>query len=131
VTVSGAFAQARRRLEPGIELSGEDFAFLRGPLPGAPDLFPSTADAIEGRVLRRALEAGEALRTTMLVTPHTLRRGDLVELQVRSRSVLLHAPGRAEQSGSTGDEIRCRNLETGQPLRAKIVDANHVEVILP
>jgi flagella basal body P-ring formation protein FlgA len=65
----------------------------------------------------------------MLEAAQTVKRGALVELQLRSRAVVLRAPARAEQSGATGEVIRCRNLESGAVVQAVILDSRRAEVI--
>lgn len=129
VSILGISATAKDSIPAGTELSPQDFVFQQGPLPGPPDRFLLRPGDIEGKELKLQLKPGDTLETRMLMDSETVRRGDLIQLELRSGGVLLRAPGRAEQSGSMGDPITCRNLESGRRVRAKIVDSKSAEVI--
>ena len=128
VAVMGPYAVARESLEAGTTLQPEDFAFQTGPLPGDPKKYVTTPQQVMGMTLKYPLMEGEALLRGALAKHRTVRRGDLLELQLRSRAIRLRVPGRAEQSGSVGETITCRNLESGQRVSAVIVDSKHAEV---
>ena len=66
----------------------------------------------------------------MLLDTPLVRRGDLIELALRSKSIRLRVPARAEEAGSLGDRIACRNLESGRRVVATIVDQKRAEVTL-
>lgn len=128
VSVLGSYAVASEALAARTRLSPGDLAFHNGPLPGAPDRFLLTREEIKGMSLKHPLKAGEPLRRSSLIKIPIVRRGDLLELQLQSGSILLRVPGRAEQSGSEGDTITCSNLESGKKVSARILDAKHAEV---
>ncbi len=127
--VRGSYAVARETIGARSEISAQDFVFEDGLLPGDPEEYLVTPEDVEAKQLRQTLKAGEPLEQRMLEAAQTVKRGDLIELQLRSRAIVLRAPARAEQSGATGELIRCRNLESGAIVQATIVDARRAEVI--
>ena len=128
VAVVGTYAVAGESLPAGETLKPEDFVFQTGPLPGNPKMYAMTTQQVMGMTLKQPLKEGEPLSLRTLARHRTVRRGDLLELRLRSRAIQLRVPGRAEQSGSVGETITCRNLETGQRISAVIVDSKHAEV---
>jgi flagella basal body P-ring formation protein FlgA len=127
--VRGSYAVAREAIDARAEISAADFVFEQGPLPGDPEEFLVTAEDLDAKQLKQSLKAGQPLERRMLEAAQTVKRGALVELQLRSRAVVLRAPARAEQSGATGEVIRCRNLESGAVVQAVILDSRRAEVI--
>ena len=66
----------------------------------------------------------------MLLDTPLVQRGDLIELAWKSKSIRRRVPARAEEAGSLGDRITCRNLESGRRVVATIVDQKRAEVTL-
>ena len=128
--MTGTQAVAVTDLKPGTELETSDFRFEEGPLMGPPDRYLLTEQEIQDKRLKVHLREGEVLEQRMLQKIETVRRGDLIQIRVRSGSVQLQAPARAEQSGSIGDPILCRNLDSGRKVTATIVSSKFAEVNL-
>jgi flagella basal body P-ring formation protein FlgA len=127
--VRGSYAIAREDLEARTELSAGDFTFEEGFLPGDPSEYALLPEEVKGKQLRQAIKAGETLEKRMLEPALAVKRGDLIELQLRTPAVVLRTAARAEQSGVTGEVIRCRNLQSGATVQARIVDSRQAEVI--
>lgn len=127
--VRGPYAVAREPLEARTEISPHDFELREGLLPGDPEEFLIHGEDLDGKQLKQNLKAGQPLERRMIETAQTVKRGDLIELQLRSRSIMLRTPARAEQSGAAGDTIRCRNLESGVSVPAVITGSRQAEVI--
>ncbi|MEX2301165.1 MAG: flagellar basal body P-ring formation chaperone FlgA [Bryobacterales bacterium] len=127
--VRGSYAVAREALEARSEISSNDFELIEGLLPGDPREFLMNAEDLDGKQLKQSLKAGQPLERRMIEVAQTVKRGDLIELQLRSRAIVLRTPARAEQSGATGDTIRCRNLESGVSVPAVITGSRQAEVI--
>jgi flagella basal body P-ring formation protein FlgA len=64
----------------------------------------------------------------VLVKAQTVRRGDLIHLEVIAGAIRLQVPARAEQAGSIGDLIVCRNLDSGRRISAKLVTPKIAQV---
>ena len=69
-----------------------------------------------------------SLPADWLTKNRAVRRGDLLELQLRSGLILLRVPGRAEEAAAVGEVISCRNLESGSRVMARVLDSKHAEV---
>ncbi len=128
ISIVGRYAVAREKLDAKVPLSPEDFEFREGPLPGNPEKFLISREAVDGMSLRYSLNRGDALTTDLLVKHRAVRRGDLIELQLRSGLIMLRVPGRAEEAAAVGDVIACRNLESGSRVSARVLDSKHAEV---
>ncbi len=128
ISIVGRYAIAREKLHAKVPLRSEDFEFREGPLPGNPEKFLISHEAVDGMSLKYSLNRGDALRTDLLVKNRAVRRGDLIELQLRSGLIMLRVPGRAEEAAAVGDVIACRNLESGSRVSARVLDSNHAEV---
>jgi len=129
VRVRGSFAEARADLPARTRLAAGDFVFREGPLPGDPEEYLLTPQEVHGKQLRYSLRQGDLLRGSQLEQLQVVRRGDLIELRLRTGAVLLRVGGRAEEPGGVGDEIRIKNLESGQQVRARIIDSQKAEVL--
>ena len=130
VSVMGTQAVALKDLPTGTELEPSDFRFYEGPLEGPPERYLFTEQDIEDKKLKVYLREGEVLERRMLQKVEAVRRGDLIQIRVRSGLIQLQAPARAEQSGSIGDRILCRNLDSGRKIAATIVSSKFAEVNL-
>ena len=128
VSILGSYATARHAIPAKNKVGADDFVFREGILPGNPDKYLVLPEYVEGKTLKSSLKSGEALSRAMLRDTPLVRRGDLIELALRSKSIRLRAPARAEESGSLGDRIACRNLESGRRVVATIVDQKRAEV---
>jgi flagella basal body P-ring formation protein FlgA len=131
VTVQGQYAVAKRGLPAGTELRPDDLRFEQGPLPGAPERFAVSPPDVNGMELRGSLPAGRPLDRRLLVAAKTIKRGDLIQIRMRSGAVVLQTPAQAEESGSVGAQIRCRNLDSGRRIVARVVSQKIVEVSVP
>ena len=127
--VRGVHAVAREEMQARTEITAGDFAFREGFLPGDPEEYLTTNEQLEGMQMKQDIKTGEALEKRMLAPALTVKRGELIELHFRSRAVVLRTPARAEQSGATGEVIRCRNLQSGSTVQARILDARQAEVV--
>jgi flagella basal body P-ring formation protein FlgA len=75
---------------------------------------------VEGRMPRRALQAGSAIPLEVLVDAPTVRRGDPVAVEVWSGPAHLRFQAIAESSARDGDIIDLRNPFNGKTFKARI-----------
>ena len=102
-----------RRFAPGhpiarAQLREEPY---EGP-PGLPDL-----SQVVGRVPRRPIPAGTAIREQWLDAPADVVRGERVRMEIRSGRARLILEAQAQSSGSRGEVIGVRNPANGKILR--------------
>ncbi|TKJ40285.1 flagella basal body P-ring formation protein FlgA [candidate division LCP-89 bacterium B3_LCP] len=74
----------------------------------------------------RHLSPGSPIRWDQVCLPPDIRKGDGVEIVVKSGSFKIKAAARALESGSAGDEIWVRLESNQKRLRAVVVDTDHV-----
>jgi flagella basal body P-ring formation protein FlgA len=79
-----------------------------------------TLEGIEERVLLRDVAAGTVLASSDLAPARLVRRGDVVNLEVRSGSARVSLPAKAEGSGGRGARIPVRNLDSGRVMHAVV-----------
>lgn len=76
---------------------------------------------IEGRVARRALAAGTAVRSGDLARPELVTRGESVVVVYEVPGLSLTVRGRAADSGALGDSIGILNPQSKRTLQATVV----------
>jgi flagella basal body P-ring formation protein FlgA len=79
-----------------------------------------SVEQVAGRVPRRPVAAGSAICLYQLDEAKDIRRGDMVEIDVRSGTTRLSFVGRAETAGRVGENISIRNLSSGRTFRARV-----------
>jgi flagella basal body P-ring formation protein FlgA len=82
-----------------------------------------------GHVLKRAVRAGEPLRSTWFARPIAVKRGDRVETIVRRGAVAARGAAEAVERGRVGDIIRVKVAGSRRMLRARVLGDQQVEVI--
>jgi len=128
VEVIGEYLRAKRDIEAGEELHSSDFEAANGPLPGLAKTYLTDTVELAGVASRRQISQGDPIVREDLVPATVIHRGDLVELRLRSGSVLLRTAARAEQDGSIGGSVRCKNLQSNRLIEATVLSARVVEV---
>lgn len=89
----------------------------------------TTATAPVGQVLKRAVRAGEPLRSTWFAAPLAVKRGDRVEIIVRRGALMARGVAEAAERGRIGDIIRVKVASSRRMLRARVLGNQRVEVI--
>lgn len=84
----------------------------------------------EDYVLAREIPAGRALSWRDVVRRPLVRRGQMVEVQAGSGSLVITMKALAMQDGAHGEVVRMRNLESKRDFAAKVVAENRAEVRL-
>jgi flagella basal body P-ring formation protein FlgA len=80
----------------------------RDEFPGGQD-FAQAVDDVAGKVARIRVQAGTALRNSLLEEPKDVGKGDLVEVEARDGGAFLKFEAEAEAAGSVGDRIPVLN----------------------
>lgn len=90
--------------------------------------FVTSIEEAAGRVLRRPVSAGAALRSAWLDEFRDVARGDTVRVEVWSGRAHLELDGVAEGSGATGATIIVRNPDTKKRFSARVEGKGQVSV---
>jgi len=120
VAVTAAPVAANRELlDADVTLERRDISNIRDPI-GMPD------EAI-GQSSRRSLRAGEVLRTSQLVAPIVVKRGDGVVMTARQDGIEVSMVGEALDAGARGAVVRVKNSASGQVVRMRVLGAGAVQ----
>ncbi len=90
--------------------------------------FATSIEEIAGKVLRRPVAAGAAIRLDWLEPPKLVLRGDTVEVRVERGGARLKLEGLAEASGAAGDTIPVLNPASHHTFRARITGRGLVSI---
>ncbi|HEX4134859.1 MAG TPA: flagellar basal body P-ring formation chaperone FlgA [Bryobacteraceae bacterium] len=75
---------------------------------------------VQGRIPRRALQAGSIIPIAILTDAPAVRKGDPVAVEVRSGPASLHLEAIAEGSARNGDMVELRNPANGKTFKARL-----------
>ncbi|TQV84127.1 flagellar basal body P-ring formation protein FlgA [Exilibacterium tricleocarpae] len=106
-----------------ISLSSRNTATLGAGYVGDPD-------RIVGKVLKRNLNQGGVFRISSLQAPRVIRKGDALRVEANSGRLRIVAPGIALADGQVGQQIRVKNTDSQRIIKARVVAAGRVEVVL-
>lgn len=84
----------------------------------------------EDYVLAREIPVGRTLAWRDVVRRPLVRRGQMVEVQAGSGSLVITMKALAMQDGARGETVRMRNVESKRDFSAKVVAENRAEVRL-
>jgi flagella basal body P-ring formation protein FlgA len=118
-----------RAVPAGAVLSHEDIVSERGDVGEiALQRLPDVSDVL-GSKMRRQLEEGALLLSSMIAVRRLVQSGDAVTIKSKADGVEAEARGVATQSGGAGEIIRVVNSSSRRALNARVVGSGEVEVI--
>lgn len=80
----------------------------------------TSIEEVVGRALRRAVVAGSPIALKLLQQAKAVERGEPVRVEASIGSATVGMVGRAVTSGSIGDTVVVRNLNSGKSFRARV-----------
>jgi flagella basal body P-ring formation protein FlgA len=92
------------------------------------DHYPDSITAVAGKLPRRTIPAGAAIRAEWLGDPPLVSRGDTVKVEVHAGAAVLKLEGQALADGTAFDTIPVLNPATGKRFRARIQGPGRVRV---
>lgn len=119
-----------RDVPAGQVLAATDFAMARVRATGAEHTAPLTMTMAHGAIAGRALRKGDPVRDLDVHRPLAVSIDQAVTVEVRRGAVVARSMGVALGSGSLGERVRVRLLETGREMRAVIQSRDSVVVDL-
>ena len=90
---------------------------------------PARVTEILGRATRRALRAGQALRSADLMKPELVQRGEMVTLHYEVPGIAITMRGKALESGSEGDTVNVLNEHSKRTIQGTVTSAGHITMI--
>ena len=88
-----------------------------------------TEEEIIGMATKRVIRAGIPIRTSQVMRPLLVKRGDLVTIKLTTPFMRLTTQGKSLVSGSHGETIQVKNIQSKQVVEAKIIGKNEVVVL--
>lgn len=131
VRARAAVVRAARALEPGQVIAEDDLAPAELDLAGVPEDALTTADALVGQRVTRPVAAGGWVRRGAVAQPLKVKRGATVSVIAKIGNVTAKASAQSRQDGAAGEIITVINPASKRTLRARVVDENVVEAVLP
>ena len=117
-----------RRMSPGEPLLAGDLSTREADLVREPKAVVADMDLIGNYEISRAVTPDRAL-TWSDITPRALvRKGELVEVVAKGGLLSVSMKGQATRSGSMGEVVTIRNLESKREFSAEVIDENRVRV---
>ncbi len=86
---------------------------------------------IVGKTPKRNLQVGQLIKTNDIEDVRYVTRGDQVTLSLQASSLRLTVQGKAMDSGTLGDVIRIKNLQSNKIVNGKIIAYGQVIVTSP
>ena len=81
---------------------------------------------IIGKEARKHLRSGNALRSSDLVSPQIIERGQTVDLVARSSGLLVNMQGKALANGAEGDRLLVQNTSSGKKVEGLVMGSGKV-----
>jgi|AntRauTorckE6833_2_1112554.scaffolds.fasta_scaffold03244_6 flagella basal body P-ring formation protein FlgA len=121
VTASTSLNRGALITEQMLEVQQMDVSRVRG------EYFTSFQPLL-GMQVRNRIRAGDIITSRQVNIIQAVSRGDQVIIQAKNKSLTIRMMGEALDSGSIGEQIRVRNLQSGRTVRARITARGIVEV---
>jgi flagella basal body P-ring formation protein FlgA len=119
---------ATEPLRPGQTLQPADVRVEEVEAFPQPGKFLSTLEQASGRVVRRAVEKGSAIRDEWLEPARDVIRGESVHVEARIGPTLLEFEGVAEAPGAAGQVIPVKNPQSKKRFFARVESKGRVVV---
>lgn len=85
-------------------------------------------EALLGREMARAVNAGSMFTPDLVQQPDAVSRGDYVVITARSGHFSVQTRGKALADGQIGDQVPIQNLSSQRTVRGQITGPGHVEI---
>jgi flagella basal body P-ring formation protein FlgA len=118
----------RTRLAANAEVRASDVEWKLTPLDGSGPV-ASSADALEGMLSKRDLDAGQVLKADLFYAPLYVRKGESVTVKATSGGITISATMRAMAAGRLGDTIPVEHLSGNGSTTARVVGPRMLEAI--
>ncbi len=122
-------AIAKRQIERRQRLTKEDIFLGKRETTKIHDLFFSSTDDLRGRVAVRTILPNTIITESIVETPPTIQKGNVVKLFIEANNFSIVTKGLAQETGHTGEVIKVKNLSSKKVIYGKIVDPERVQII--
>lgn len=118
---------ASRDIRQGEVLSPGDFELVEREVSDPRSEPVLSLEQAAGKRLRRNVRRDQIIFLDLLENPPVVERGDEVILVVQYKNIRIGCPGKAWESGGTGDKILVRN-QYGRNLTGLVLDSHTIEI---
>ncbi len=119
---------AGRFLSRGTLLSAADLRSERRELSVLSSGYETVPDALIGKQLRQALNAGTVIPPQIVKTPPAIRQGETVTLVIRQGGMEITSSGIALSDAGLGERLRVRNQTSKRVIEGTVIGNHRVEV---
>lgn len=130
VEVEGPILVLRRAMARRVAVEPLDVELQTRRVPGLASEFISDLADLPGRRLKRALPAGTALTSELLVPDVLVHRGQQVTLVALAGAIEIRAQGQALSEGGANERIRVQNVSSMKIVEGVVVSDGTVRVAL-
>jgi len=120
-----------RALARGDVIKASDFVIERRPKGEFVSEPPAQPAEIAGYAARRAVRAGQTLRSADLMKAEIVQRNDTVTLHYEVPGIVLSMRGKALDSGAEGDTVSVLNIQSKRTIQGVVTAPGHVTVMAP
>jgi len=120
-----------RAMESGEIIAASDLEERERELSLVPESVFVRKDELIGLKVGRALPAGSFIRKEAVERPDLLKKGSQVVLRARVGSVEARTSVQAKDGGAAGEMVSVVNVASRKTIKARVVDEETVEVVIP
>jgi flagella basal body P-ring formation protein FlgA len=128
VSVSPPRVMAAGELKAGRAIEAAALRVETGAIFPEPGDYALSIEEVAGKMARRPIPRGTAIRREWLSAPPEVARGDAVRVEVRAGAARLEFEARADASGGIGDTVPVRNPFSGRRFMARVEAKGKVSV---
>lgn len=134
VNITGSVAvyenvlHAERSYAKGRMMSKETVYFQKENIFELSDNFIKTIEEIDGKILKSAVKKGSYLKTSLLIDPPLIQKGDIITLVSKNKNLLIVTSGISKEDGFENGLIKVENLTSGKLVRGIVKSRSKVEV---
>ena len=121
---------ATRGMRRGDQLSASDFTLKRLDLSSLPRNYLDQPEQAKGLILKRTIQRGTVLVSSILEAPKLVRRGQKVSLLAVRNGIQVRSRGQSLSDGVSGQRVQVKNLRSKRIIEGIVIDKGIVEVIL-
>jgi flagella basal body P-ring formation protein FlgA len=89
---------------------------------------PASLEDVAGKILKRDVPANTVITYQMLEEPVAIQRGEVVNIVVESKNLLVLVKGKTIDKGKVGDTVRVKNISSGKEILGRVTAHNTVAI---
>jgi flagella basal body P-ring formation protein FlgA len=119
-----------RTIRRGEHLNTSDFTLEKRDLSVLPKNYLSLPEEADGLVVKRPVQRGSVLISSILEAPKLVRRGQAINLLAVRNGIQVRSKGKALSDGTSGQRVRVKSLNSNRIIEGIVIDEGTVKVVL-